>query len=315
MKTLKFGNGDSIPVVGLGTWKAEGADMTQAIKDALSAGYTHIDTATIYGNEEEIGQAITEALNEGLVTREELFITTKLWNDAHATEDVMPALKDSLKKLQMDYIDLYLIHWPVHFKKGVVFAQEPQDYIPLDQLSIASTYKIMQEAKKQGLVRHLGVSNFSRPKLEALIQETGLVPEMNQVELHPLLQQPRLKAYCDSMGILMTAYSPLGSRDRAETMKADDEPNLFREDTIQQIAAKHGVDPATILIGWHVNRGNVVIPKSTNPENMASNLAAANLELNQQEMQQIAAMDRNYRYITGKFFELPGNGYQNIYDE
>lgn len=315
MKTLKFRNGDPIPVVGLGTWKAEGADMTQAIKDALSAGYTHIDTATIYGNEEEIGQAIKEAIDEGLVSREELFITTKLWNDAHAAEDVIPALKDSLQKLQMDYIDLYLIHWPVHFKKGVVFAQKPQEYIPLDQLSIAATYKAMQEAKEQGLVKHIGVSNFSKPKLEALIQETALVPEMNQVELHPLLQQPGLKAYCDSMGIIMTAYSPLGSGDRADAMKADDEPSLFEQETIRQIADKHGVHPATILVGWHANRGNVVIPKSTNPKNMASNLAAADLELNEQEMQQIAAMDRNYRYITGKFFEIPGNGYENIYDE
>lgn len=315
MKTLAFKNGDPIPAVGLGTWKAEGQDISQAIKEALKAGYTHIDTAAIYGNEAEIGAAIKEAMEEGVIKREDLFITTKLWNDAHAVADVIPALQDSLQKLQMDYVDLYLIHWPVHFKLAVAFAQTPEEYIPLDQMSIGDTYKELQRAKDMGLARHIGVSNFSQPKLQALMDETGLVPEMNQVELHPLLQQKSLKAFCDKHGILMTAYSPLGSGDRHESMKADDEPSLFELPLIREMASQRGLHPASVLVGWHANRDTVVIPKSTNPLNMASNLAAADLELSEQEMQQIEQLDRNYRFINGKFFELPGSGYSNIYDE
>src|SRR5690554_4152828 len=227
MKTLKFSNGDTIHAIGLGTWKSTGNELKKAVKDALHAGYRHIDTAATYGNEEEIGEALAEVFAEGEIFREDVFITSKLWNDSHGEGEVIPALQDSLKKLQLDYLDLYLIHWPVAFRNGVEFPKKPSDYLTLEEAPLIETWKQMEEAKKNGLAKHIGVSNFSVKKLKDLISKATIKPEMNQVELHPLLQQNDLLEYCKSEGIHLTAYSPLGSRDRSDSMKANDEPNMF----------------------------------------------------------------------------------------
>ncbi|MCW5520759.1 aldo/keto reductase [Aureitalea sp. L0-47] len=315
MKTLKFANGDSMHAVGLGTWKATGDTVNKAVKDAINAGMRHIDTAAVYQNESEIGEAIEEVLSEGKIKREDLFITSKLWNNEHQPEDVLPALKESLRKLKLDYLDLYLIHWPVAFKKDVFFPGGPDDYISLDECPIGSTWKQMEAAYDKGLSKHIGVSNFSTRKLEELKQTANYQPEVNQVELHPLLQQNGLYDYCKKENILLTAYSPLGSGDRDSSMKGENEPDLFELETIRDIADKHSVTPANVLIGWHVNRGTSVIPKSTSPSHIESNFKAGNLELDSDDMERIASLDRNYRYITGKFFEAPEKGYTNIYDE
>jgi alcohol dehydrogenase (NADP+) len=315
MKTIQFRNGDTAHSVGLGTWKAKGEDVTRAVADAIRMGYRHIDTAAVYENESDIGKALKSVMDEGTVTREELFITSKLWNDAHAPEDVIPALRESLDKLGLDYLDLYLIHWPVAFKKGVGFPNSPDEYIPLQDLPSELTWKQMEEAHRQGLAKHIGVSNFSVPKLEKLIDSCQIIPEMNQVELHPLLQQNELKSYCDQHGIHLTAYSPLGSGDRPEGMKAANEPSLFEIPEIREVASKLGVSPAQVLIGWHAERGSAVIPKSTNPSHMASNLEAGSLQFDKEDMAKIAAVDRGFRFIDGTFFEMPGSGYSNIYDQ
>ncbi|MDC8004391.1 aldo/keto reductase [Aureisphaera galaxeae] len=315
MKTLTFSNGDSFHAIGLGTWKATGDELKNALIDAIEAGYRHIDTAAVYGNEEEIGEVLSSLFAEGKLTREELFITSKLWNDSHHPESVAPALQDSLNKLQLDYLDLYLIHWPVAFKKGVGFPQTPDEYIPLEQLPIADTWKSMEQAKAQGLTRHIGVSNFSVKKLSNLVANSQEKPEMNQVEMHPLLQQPDLVDYCKEHGIHLTAYSPLGSGDRVDAMKADDEPNLFEIPALKNIADRHGVHPASVLINWHLTRDIAVIPKSTTKKNIVSNYGASKLQLDASDLAQIKALDRNYRFINGKFFEMPGSGYSNIYDQ
>lgn len=315
MNTLQFRNGDIIPTVGLGTWKAIGDEVKQAVKDAIEVGYRHIDTAAVYGNETEIGEALNELIQAGKISREELFITSKLWNDAHEPSRVKEAARESLDKLQLDYLDLYLIHWPVAFKWGVAFPKKPEDYIEPSQLPSSETWKAMVEVKNTGMAKHIGVSNFSIKKLADLMEATSMVPEMNQVELHPLLQQNELKEFCDSNQILLTAYSPLGSGDRSQEMKAANEPNLFQNETVQKIAKDHGVHPAKVLVAWHANRASVVIPKSTDKAHMRSNLEAGDLTLSSEEMKQIEILDQNYRYITGKFFEMPGSGYSNIYDE
>ncbi len=315
MKTLTFNNGDTFHAIGLGTWKATGQELKNALRYAIDAGYRHIDTAAVYGNEAEIGEVLQSIFNEGTISREDLFITSKLWNDSHHSESVIPALQDSLEKLCLDYLDLYLIHWPVAFQKGIGFPQAPEDYIPLEKLPISETWKSMEAAKQQGLARHIGVSNFSVKKLKDLVANSQEQPEMNQVEMHPLLQQPNLVNYCKEQGILLTAYSPLGSGDRTAAMKADNEPNLFEIPTIKTIAQKYGVHPASVLINWHTTRDTAVIPKSTTQKNIVSNFESNNLTLDASDLEQIKSLDRNYRFINGKFFEMPGSGYSNIYDE
>ncbi len=315
MQKLMFSNGDSMPILGLGTWKATGEVVKQAVIDAVYLGYRHIDTATIYGNEAEIGEALSFLFEEGIVRREEMFITSKLWNNAHAPEDVLPALKDSLQKLNLEYLDLYLIHWPIAFRRDTPLPLGPEDFIPLLDLPIKDTWEQMENAKMMGLSRHIGVSNFSIRKLEPLLKNTRIVPEVNQVELHPLLQQNELFNFCKKNKVLLTAYSPLGSGDRSDKMKAKNEPSLFELPIIQEIAKKHEVHPAQILINWHIQRGISVIPKSATKRNIETNLLAAQLKLDTKDMQAISGLDKQYRFVTGKFWDMPEKGYQNVYDE
>ncbi len=315
MKTLSFTNNDTFQCIGLGTWKATGKLVKTAVIEAINAGYRHIDTAAIYGNELEIGEALAEVFKSGTINREDLFITSKLWNDAHDKDSVIPALKESLKKLQLDYLDLYLIHWPVAFKNGVAFPSNPSDYIPLEKLPIIETWEQLEKAKNKGLAKHIGVSNFSKLKLQDLVSKAIIKPEINQVEMHPLLQQNDLFDYCVNQQIIVTGYSPLGSGDRTSEMKADNEPNLMDIGIIKDIAIKHRVSPAQILLAWHCNRGTSVIPKSTSKNHIASNFEAASIILDGEDMKSIASLDKNYRFINGKFFEMPDSGYSNIYDE
>ncbi len=314
METLKFKNGDNMPAIGLGTWKSDKGKVGEAVKIALNNGYRHVDCAATYGNEAEIGTAFKEIFQEGKIRREDVWVTSKLWNDSHKKEEVIPALKQTLKDLQLDYLDLYLIHWPVAFKHGVSFPSKDEDYLSLEEVPTIETLNAMVEAKKQGLVKHIGVSNFSSKKLEDLMSKTNDNPEMNQVELHPFLPQVDLLEFCRENDIHCTAYSPLGSGDRSEQMKAKDEPSLLKETAILEVAKKHDASPAQVLIKWAVTRDTAVIPKSTSKDHIVSNLESINLKLDEEDLKKIAGIERNFRYVTGEFFVTPGNSYNNIYD-
>jgi len=313
---MAFSNGDQIDAIGLGTWKSDPGKVGEAVKAALKVGYRHIDCAAVYGNEKEVGEALQESFSELDIKREDVWITSKLWNTAHKSEDVVPALKQTLSDLKLDYLDLYLIHWPIAFKPGMKgFPQSDEDYLSLDEVPIIETWEAMLEAKKEGLINNAGVSNFSIKKLKDLSSKTDHAPEMNQVELHPYLQQDDMLSYCRDNNILVTAYSPLGSSDRPDALKADDEPSLLENEVINEIADKHDATPAQVLIKWAVERDTIVIPKSTNAGRIEENLKSAQLNLDDEDMAKIKSLDKHYRYLDGKVFETESNMYRDIFDE
>jgi len=317
MRTVSFANGDSMPLLGLGTWKSEPGQVTAAVREAIRLGYRHIDCASIYGNEQEVGQAIRAAIHDGEVSREQLWITSKLWCNALGRDLVEPALRRTLADLQLDWLDLYLIHWPVPIRPGVAFPSSAQDLLPPDDALIRSTWEGMEAVLEEGLTRHIGVSNVSSRKLHDLLDHCRIRPEVNQVELHPLLQQPDLVADCRAAGIHITAYSPLGSLDRPAAIKAADEPVLLENPVIGAIASERGCTPAQVLLAWHVQRGISTIPKSVTPARLRENLAAAEIELSQADLKRIAALDQNIRLVNGSFWLLEGGPWtlQSLWDE
>lgn len=298
-----------MPAIGLGTWKSREGEVYRAVMEALRIGYRHIDCAAIYGNEAEIGQAFRDAMESGIVKREDLWVTSKLWNNAHRRNQVVPALQKTLQDLNLDYLDLYIIHWPVALREGVGFPSSAEDFLSLDEVPLSETWEGMEQCVDQGLARHIGVSNFSMEKLGNLLTTARIHPEMNQVEMHPYLQQNVLLNYCKKVNVHITAYSPLGSSDRPVHLVRSDDPVLLQDATIASIAEKHSCTPAQVLISWTVTRGTSVIPKSVSPERLRQNLEAASVELDDDDMAQISELDRHFRYVNGSTWAREGAYY------
>ncbi|KAJ5085067.1 aldo-keto reductase [Penicillium argentinense] len=256
---FKLNTGAQIPAVGLGTWRSEPGQVRRAVSFALKNGYSHIDAALIYGNEHEVGQGIKDSG----VSRENIFITSKLWNTHQP--NVAEGLQKTLDALGTDYLDLYLIHWPVRLvpnESSALLPVNPDGTRSVDRSwDQSETWRQMEEVYKTGKVKAIGVANWSIPYLEELKKKWTVVPAVNQVELHPFLPQHALKEWCDRHGILLEAYSPLGSEGAP----------LMSDPAIQEIAKKYDVSPATVLISYHVNRGVVVLPKSTKETRILSN--------------------------------------------
>ena len=317
MKYIKLFDAGQIPAIGLGTWKSDPQLLQQAVTTALEIGYQHLDCAAIYHNEAVIGGALQQALSTKTITREQLWVTSKLWNSYHRPADVLPALKATLAALQLDYLDLYLMHWPVAFAPHVGLApphaELDKDFLTLEQAPLHETWQAMEALVTSGLVRYIGVSNFSARKLADLLPKTTIQPAVNQIENHPYLAQYDLLDYCQKNQILVTAYAPLGSGDRAT--KANDEPHLLTNKTITLIAEQHQSTAAQILLAWQLQRGIIVIPKSTNATRIAENLAALDIQLSNNEITMIDQLNQDYRYIKGTIWEGRGSPYtgKNIF--
>ena len=309
MKYLAITTADTIPALGLGTWKSNPGEIAQAVSTALKIGYRHIDCASIYQNQKEIGTALAAARNTKQVKREELWITSKLWNNAHARKHVQPALERTLVDLQLDYLDLFLIHWPINFQANIVFPKRPAEFLAPEAIPITETWQAMEKMVKKGLCRFIGVCNFNLPRLIELKRQAAIQPVINQIELHPYLQQLKMLEYCKQNGVLLTAYAPLGSGDRPAAMKKDKEPSLLTQPIVVDIAKRRQMSPGQVLLSWGLSRGTVVIPKSTNPERLRDNFLAADLELEATDLLAIDALEQGYRFVDGSFFQSPGSPY------
>jgi alcohol dehydrogenase (NADP+) len=317
MKNIEFANKDKMPILGLGTWLSAKGEVYNAVCEAIKVGYRHIDCAHIYENEAEIGLAIKDSISDGLVKREDLWITSKLWNNSHGKENVNTGLKRTLEDLQLKYLDLYLIHWPVSLQKGVKFPIKTSEFVAPEVYPIEDTWKGMEEALEQGLVRHIGVSNFSIKKIEKLLSVGKYPVEVNQIEMHPLLQQTKMLEFCKKHNIILTAYSPLGTKDREKNTKNANIPDFLNDPSIIEIAKKYQATTAQIVLAWACERGTSVIPKSVNNERILQNLKAAEIDLSNPEMEIINAMDRHHRFISGKLWTIPESPYtlEGLWDE
>ncbi|MEC5306889.1 aldo/keto reductase [Bacillus thuringiensis] len=269
MKNLQsktvLNNGVEMPWFGLGVFKVEdGPELVEAVKSAIKAGYRSIDTAAIYGNEKAVGEGIRAGIKEAGISREDLFITSKVWNSDQGYETTLAAYEESLKKLELDYLDLYLVHWPVEGK-------------------YKDTWRALETLYKEKRVRAIGVSNFQIHHLQDVMKDAEIKPMINQVEYHPRLTQKELQAFCKEQGIQMEAWSPLM------------QGQLLDNETLQEIAEKHGKTTAQVILRWDLQNGVITIPKSTKEHRISANADLFNFELTKEDMEKIDALNQNHR--------------------
>ncbi len=300
--------GARIPAIGLGTFGSDHVSdeqIAEAVRGAISVGYRHIDCASVYGNEYAIGEVLDEILESGQVKREELWITSKVWNDMHGKGDVLLSCAKTLKDLRLDYLDLYLVHWPFpnfHPPGCSVDSRNP-DAKPYIHENYMATWRQMEKLVEIGLVRHLGTSNMTVPKLELLFRDAKIKPACNELELHPHFQQSELFDYTRKKGMVPIGYCPIGSPARPARDRTPEDTLEIEDPVIMKIAKQHNVHPAIICVKWAIQRGQVPIPLSSTPKNYLGNLdCTVSKPLTEDEMKAIKGIDKNCRLIKGQVF-------------
>jgi alcohol dehydrogenase (NADP+) len=305
-KTLS--GGQKIPAIGLGTFGSDHVThekVAEAVSYAIRNGYRHIDCASVYRNEKQIGAAISELLAGGIVKREELWMTSKLWNDMHGDGEVIESCRQTLDDLQLDYLDLYLVHWPFpnYHAPGCDVNSRNPDAKPYIHENFMKTWRQMEELVQMGWVRNIGTSNMTIPKLELLLRDCKIRPAVNEMELHPHFQQPELFRYVVDQGIQPIGYSPIGSPNRPERDRTSDDTSDMEDPVIVEIARRLKVHPAAVCLKWSVQKGAIPIPFSVNPVNILNNLqAVVSQPLSQEDMEAISKIDKNCRLIKGQVF-------------
>jgi len=284
-----------MPIFGLGTWKSKPGEVCNAVKVALEVGYRHLDCAHVYMNEAEVGAGVKAKIEDNTIKREDVFITSKLWCNKHHPDDVEDACRVTLKNLGIDYLDLYLMHWPMAYKRGdePFPKDENGEFVAEESIHYTDTWLAMEQLVQKGLCKNIGVSNFNLSMVKE-IQAVCTVPiANNQIELHPYLTQVELVQYCQDNNISVTAYSPLGSPDRPWVKDTD--PCLMKDPEVVRIAEANGKSPAQVLIRFALQRGIICIPKSVTPARIQQNLETLQFELSEGDMKDLMALNRNYR--------------------
>eukprot|EP00478_Filoreta_tenera_P000987 GABV01000995.1.p1 GENE.GABV01000995.1~~GABV01000995.1.p1 ORF type:complete len:336 (+),score=169.52 GABV01000995.1:57-1010(+) len=292
-----------MPMFGLGTWRSDKGKVATAVKLAILDGYRHIDAAWIYGNEKEVGQGLADALTESKeLKREDIFITSKLWQMFHEPKYVEEIVKETLSNLGVSYLDLLLIHWPVsfeHLTDSDGFPKNDDGHFRIQDVPLKDTWKAMEELVSKGLVKSIGVSNFDEQDINEILEIATVKPVVNQVESHPYLVQKDLQEFCESKGIAITAYSPLGNI----RPTAEDNVTPLEDPVVKEIAKAHGKTPAQVLIKWNIDMGRIVIPKTVTPARIPENANILDLELSNEELEKLCSLDRGLHTINPKWFK------------
>ena len=325
MESATFPFENAPPAMGLGLWKVARSEASAVVEEAIRVGYRHIDSACDYGNEEEAGQGIRAAIEKGLCRREDLWVTSKLWNTYHEPQHVRPAVERTLRDLGLDHLDLYLVHFPIALRYVPFETRYPPEWIydPLASeprmepiaVPLADTWRAMEGLVSNGLVRRIGVCNCTIALIRDLLAVARIKPAVLQVELHPFLTQEKLLRFCREASIAVTAFSPLGAPSYVPLGMATASDSVLEHPVVKEIAAATGRTPAQAVLRWGMQRGTAVIPKTSRPERLRENLASRDVSLSTEQMESISALDRGRRFNDpGVFCERAFGTFFPIYE-